>query len=151
MIKTCLKNRKTVKQTCQYGSFTFVQHQGQNKKKSPQKNLNSLLNLHFKAPQALGPFRVDRACQKIPACKIWWAFVQYTSSYGQNTSKFLFIFCYFLYFEVYPSSTPQIPLPTIVKSFQDILFGHKNDIEHILYGYISRKHEFRRRTFSQFL
>ena len=110
-----------------------------------------MLNLHFKDPQALGPFRIDRACKKIPTCKIWWVFVQYTSSYGQNTSPFLFICCYFLYFEVFPPFTPQIPLPTIVKSFQDILFDHKNDIEHILYGYISRKHEFRRRTFSNFL
>ena len=121
------------------------------RKKIKKKNRNSLLNLHFKAPQALGPFRVDRACKKIPTCKIWWVFVQYTSRYGQNTSPILLIFCYFLYFEVFPSSAPQIPLPTIVKSFQDILFDHKNDIEHILYGYISRKHEFRRRTFSIFL
>ena len=110
-----------------------------------------MLNLHFKAPQGRAPFQIDRACRKIPACKIWWAFVQYTSSYGQNTSKFLCIFCYFLYFEVLPSSTPQIPLPTIVKSFQDNLFDHKIHTEHILYGYMSRRHQFRQPTFSKFL
>ena len=64
--------------------------------------------------------------------------------------SFYVCFVMFCIFEVVPSSTPQIPLPTIVKSFQDILFDHRNDIEHILYGYISRKHEFRRRTFSNF-
>ena len=51
-------------------------------------------------------------------------------------------------FEVFPSSTPQIPLTTIVKSFQDIFFDHKTHTEHILYGYMSRKHQFRQPTFS---
>ena len=63
---------------------------------------------------------------------------------------FSIYFLLLLYFEVFPSLTPQIPLPTIVKSFQDVLLDHKNDIEHILYGYISRNHEFWRRTFSIF-
>ena len=62
------------------------------------------------------------------------------------SDSFYFVYDYWL-FEVFQLLTPQIPLPTIVKSFQDILFDHRNDIEHILYGYISRKHEFRRRTF----
>ena len=80
------------------------------------------------------------------------------ATYQENMSsgdELFLIFSDFFYdsrlFEVFQLLTPQIPLPTIVKSFQDILFDHKNDIEHILHGYISRKHEFQRRTFSNFL
>ena len=75
----------------------------------------------------------------------------YVEKKPKYISVFLFFFVFFLHFWNCPSSTPQIPLPTIVKSFQDNLFDHKNDVEHILYGYISRKHEFRRRAFSKFL
>ena len=110
-----------------------------------------MLNLHFKAPQALGPFRIDRACKKIRTCKIWWAPVQYTSRKSQNTYNFLYYVCYFFcIFEVFSSSTPHNCSPTIVKSFQDNLFDHKMHTEHILYGYMSRKHQFRQPTFSEF-
>ena len=74
--------------------------------------------------------------------------------YVEKKPKYISVFMFFVMcclFEVFPSFTPHSCSPTIVKSFQDILFDHKNDIEHILYGYISRKHEFRRRTFSIFL
>ena len=73
----------------------------------------------------------------------------YVEKKPKYISVFLILYGFWL-FEVFQLLTPQIPLPTIVKSFQDILFDHKNDIEHILYGYISRKHEFRRRTFRRF-
>ena len=73
----------------------------------------------------------------------------YVEIWPKYVSDFIYLLLV-LYFEVFPSFTPQIPLPTIVKSFQDILFDHKNDIVHILYGYISRKHEFQRRAFSNF-
>ena len=75
----------------------------------------------------------------------------YVEKKPKYISVFMFFFVMCCLFEVFPSFTPQSCSPTIVKSFQDILFDHKNDIEHILYGYISRKHEFRRRTFSKFL
>ena len=74
----------------------------------------------------------------------------YVEKKPKYISVFMF-FCYFLYFWSFSSSTPRICSPTIVKSFQDNLFDHKIHTEHILYGYMSRKHEFRRRTFSQFL
>ena len=50
-------------------------------------------------------------------------------------------------FEVFSSSTPHICSPTIVKSFQDNLFDHNIHTEHILYGYMSRKHQFQQPTF----
>ena len=115
-----------------------------------KENRISLLKLRFKAPQALGPFQIDRACKKIPICKIWWVFVQYTSRKSQNTSQFLWFLSYLLCFWSFSSFTPLNCSPTIVKSFQDNLFDHKKHTEHILYGYISRKHEFQRRTFSKF-
>ena len=114
------------------------QHKKNNPKKNLKKNRNSLLNLHFKAPQALGPFQIDRACKKIPTCKICWVFVQYTSRKSQNTSQIFYFFLWFLTFWSISASYPSNSLPTIVKSFQDNLFHHKIHTEHILYGYMSR-------------
>ena len=58
------------------------------KEKSLKQIPNSLLNLRFKAPQGRGLLQDDRAYKKVLACKIWWAAVQYASSYGQNTCFF---------------------------------------------------------------
>ena len=83
---------------------------------------------------------------------IVWLYIKKTWVPATNC---FYLFVTFFYdswlFEVFQLLTPQIPLPTIVKSFQDILFDHRNDIEHILCGYISRNHEFRRRIFLIFL
>ena len=74
----------------------------------------------------------------------------YVEKKPKYISAFIFFYDFWL-FEVFQLLTPHIPLPTIVKSFQDNLFDHKKHTEHILYGYMSREHEFRRRTFYQFL
>ena len=79
------------------------------------------------------------------------------ATYQENMSsgdELFLIFSDFFYdsrlFEVFQLLTPQIPLPTIVKSFQDNLFDHKIHTEHILYGYMSRKHQFWQPTFCKF-
>ena len=110
-----------------------------------------MLNLHFKAPQARGPFQIDRACKKSLHAKYGGLSSSIRREKAKIHLRFYVFFVMCCLFEVFPSFTPHNCSPTIVKSFQDNLFDHKIYTEHILYGYISRKHEFRRRAFSKIL
>ena len=105
-----------------------------------------MLNLHFKASQALGPFPFDSPCRKKPACKIWWVLVRSASSYGQNT-----FFDYF-FRDCLKESFKNIcfGFPKAFKPFPSEFFVSKLHTEHIEYSYMSIKHHFRQLNFSGF-
>ena len=64
--------------------------------------------------------------------------------------SFYFVFVICCLFEVFQLLALIFGSPKVVKSFQSNLFDHKLHTEHILYSYISRRHQFRELTFSLF-
>ena len=69
----------------------------------------------------------------------------------KNTCCFLHFFVIICcLFEVFQLLAFIFGSPKIAKSFRSNLFDHKLHTEHILYSYMSRKHQLRQLTFSRF-